>query len=113
MKTLKKKNDFNKVFNRGKSTASRYFVLYWYPNKNEINRYGFSISKRIGKAVVRNKLKRRLKEIIRKLLEDSSLKGYDVIIIARNPVNNLNFYGIKEDLTGLFKKAGLFQNSGK
>ncbi len=113
MKTLKTKKDFNNVFNRGKSTASRYLVLYWYPNKKEINRYGFSISKRIGKAVVRNKLKRRLKEIIRRFLEDSSLKGYDIIIIARNPVNSLDFNGIKNDLTRLFKKANLFKNSGK
>lgn len=113
METLKKKNDFNKVFNRGKSTASRYLVLYWYPNNKEINRYGFSISKRIGKAVVRNKLKRRLKEIIRRFLEDSCLKGYDIIIIARNPVNSLDFNGIKDDLTKLFQKAGLFKNTGK
>jgi len=113
LKTLKKKKDFNKVFNRGKSTASRYLVIYWYPNKKEINRYGFSISKRIGKAVVRNKLKRRLKEIIRRFLEDRCLKGYDIIIIARNPVNSLDFVGIKNDLNRLFKKADLLKNSGK
>ena len=113
MKTLKRKKDFNKVFNRGKSTASRFLVIYWYPNNKEINRYGFSISKRIGKAVVRNKLKRRLKEIIRRFLEDSCLTGYDIIIIARNPVNDLDFEGLKDDLTRLFKKADLFKNSGK
>jgi len=107
LETLKKKKDFDKVFNNGKSIASKYLVFYWNPNKKDKNRYGFSISKRIGKAVVRNKLKRRLKEIIRTEVESICNKGYDIIIIARNPVNNLDFSGIKKDLLGLFKRAGV------
>ncbi|MGM0446055.1 MAG: ribonuclease P protein component [Bacillota bacterium] len=109
METLKQKKDFQKVFNLGKSTASKYLVLYWNPNKLNNNRYGFSISKRIGKAVVRNKLKRRLKEIIRTRLNNTAC-GYDIIIIARRPVNSLGFSEIKDDLKNLYKKAGLIDN---
>ncbi len=107
METLKKKKDFDKVFKNGKSIASKYLVFYWNPNNKDKNRYGFSISKRIGKAVVRNKLKRRLKEIIRRDVESICNRGYDIIIIARNPVNDLDFHGIKKDLLRLFKRAGL------
>ncbi|MDZ7673144.1 MAG: ribonuclease P protein component [Halanaerobiales bacterium] len=109
METLKQKKDFQKVFNCGKSIASKYLVLYWNPNKLDNNRYGFSISKRIGKAVVRNKLKRRLKEIIRTRL-DNTAYGYDIIIIARKPVNSLGFSEIKNDLKKLYKRAGLIDN---
>jgi|AntRauTorckE6833_2_1112554.scaffolds.fasta_scaffold00096_49 ribonuclease P protein component len=109
LETLKQKKDFQKVFNCGKSIASKYLVLYWNPNKLDNNRYGFSISKRIGKAVVRNKLKRRLKEIIRIRL-DNIAYGYDIIIIARKPVNSLGFSEIKNDLKKLYKRAGLIDN---
>lgn len=107
METLKKKKDFDEVFQNGKSIASKYLVFYWNPNNKDNNRYGFSISKRIGKAVVRNKLKRRLKEIIRTDIESNYSKGYDIIIIARNPVNSLDFHGIKKDLKKLYRRAGL------
>ena len=105
--TLKKNREFKQVYSSGKSIASPYLVLYWYSNNKEKNRYGFSISKKIGKAVVRNKLKRRLKEIIR-LKEEKICMGYDIIIIARNPINKLDFQKLKKDLIKLYKKAGIW-----
>lgn len=109
METLKRKKDFDRLFNNGKSIASHYLVLYWNPNSEGENRYGFSISKRIGKAVVRNKLKRRLKEIIRKNIGSSKETSYDIMIIARKPVNNLDYHRLKIDLLSLFKKANLYR----
>ena len=108
METLKKNKEFNLVYNQGKSIASKYLVLYYY-NKNDTDQIkaGFSISKRIGKAVVRNKLRRRLKEIIRDE-EDNLKKGYNIIFIARKPVINLDFHKIKKDVKKLFKKADLY-----
>ncbi len=107
METLKKNKDFKRVYSSGKSLASPYLVLYWYTNEKQKNRYGFSISKKIGKAVVRNKLKRRLKEIIRKN-ENKIVKGYDMIVIARKPVNKLDFNKLKIDLIKLYRKAGIW-----
>ncbi|MCF8008700.1 MAG: ribonuclease P protein component [Halanaerobiales bacterium] len=107
METLKKKSDFNRVYKRGKSKASSHLVLYWYPNGENINRYGFSINKRIGKAVVRNKLKRRLKEIIRKEIDRSFKKGYDFILIARKPIVSLEYKEIQKDLIKLFRRSSL------
>jgi len=109
LETLKKKKDFDKVFNDGDSRASRYFVLYWKPNTREQNRYGFSINKRVGKAVVRNKLRRRLKEIIRNRLNTGHLGFYDIVIIARKPVISLDFHEIQDELHRLFKRTGLIE----
>jgi len=107
VETLKKNREFKQVYSYGKSIASSYLVLYWYPNDGAKNRYGFSISKKIGKAVVRNKLKRRLKEIIRHK-ENKVKTGYDIIIIARKHVNRLEFQRLRKDLIKLYKKAGIW-----
>ncbi|NLM97291.1 MAG: ribonuclease P protein component [Halanaerobiaceae bacterium] len=105
MLRLRKKSEFNRVYNRGKSVATYNLVLYYYPNNQNLNRVGFSISKKIGKAVVRNKLKRRLREIIR--LKKDLKKGFDIIIIARKPVIELDYCGLERDLDILLSKAGI------
>ncbi len=108
MKSLKTNKDFRRVYNKGKSYASFYLVLYLLENKKNFSRNGFSISRKIGKAVVRNKLKRRMKEIIRS--EEENIKiGYDLIFIARNPVNKLDFNGLKNETKKLLKKSGVMK----
>lgn len=106
MDRLKKSKDFKKVYNRGKSLATYNLVLYYYPNRTDTNRLGFSISTKVGNAVVRNKIRRRLREIIR--LKENLKRGYDLIIIARKPVVNLDYKGLERDVNKLFKKANLF-----
>ncbi len=108
MESLKKNKEFNKVYNNGKSYATRNLVLYLLSApRNDNNRYGLSVSKRIGNAVVRNKLKRRLREIIREFEKKYNFKSYDIIIIARNPVVDLNYRQIKRDIKKLYKRADL------
>ncbi|WP_041606160.1 ribonuclease P protein component [Halothermothrix orenii] len=100
-----KNSDFKRVYSKGKSLASRYLVLYYYPNNLDKNRIGFSISKRVGKAVVRNKLRRRLKEIIR--LTDNIKSGYDLVFIGRKPSVSLDYHDLKKDVHQLLKRARL------
>ncbi len=107
MDSLKKNRDFKRVYSRGKSYATYNLVFYSLPNSIEKNRVGFSISKKIGKAVVRNKIRRRLKEIIR--LENNLKQGYDMVFIARKPVVGLNYQGLKRDVQRLFKKANVYK----
>lgn len=108
MQSLKKNKDFNKVYNHGKSYATRNLVLYLLAApENDDNRYGLSVSKRIGNAVVRNKLKRRLREVIREFEKKYDFKSYDIIFIARNPVVDLNYQQIKRDVKKLYRKAAL------
>lgn len=98
------------IYNRGKSFATYNLVLYYYPNNSNINRVGFSVSKKIGNAVVRNKVKRRLREIMR--LKKDLKKGFDIIIIARKPVIKLDYSGMERDLDKLFNKAGIQNKVG-
>ncbi len=109
MESLKKNKEFKRVYNNGKSHATRNLVIYYLKREDlENNRYGLSVSKRIGNAVVRNKLKRRLREVIRDFEKEYNFdKSYDIIFIARNPVVDLDYRGIKRDVKKLYKKANL------
>ena len=66
----------------------------------ENNRYGISVSKKVGKAVVRNKIKRRLKDIISK---NSIKNGYDYVIIVRKAIIELSYEDMKNELLKLIK----------
>ena len=112
MESLKKNKDFKNVYSKGKSKASRYLVIYKLENNLNYNRYGFSISKKIANAVGRNKLKRRLREIIREIEKKEKINlGYDIIFIARKPVVDLDFNELKADSKKLIKKMGLYKSS--
>ncbi|MEG1509646.1 MAG: ribonuclease P protein component, partial [Clostridia bacterium] len=61
---LKSKKSFNYIYKKGESTANKYIALLSVPSKFP-KKFGFSVSKKVGNSVVRNKVKRRLKEIVR------------------------------------------------
>jgi ribonuclease P protein component len=84
LRSLARKRDFDLVFREGISAAAKYLVLYARPNELNWNRLGLSVSKKIGKAVVRNRVKRLLREAVRKLFGDS-MQYYDFVIIAKKP----------------------------
>jgi len=109
VESLKTNSEFKRVYKNGKSYATRNLVIYWLPTKLDKNRYGFSVSKRVGKAVVRNKIKRRLKEIIREFEKQYNFKTYDIIFIARNPIVDLDFSQLKRDVRRLYGKSGLIK----
>ena len=67
--TLKKNKEFTFVYHRGKSCATRRMVLVYFKNKYGGLRSGFSVSKKVGGAVVRNKVRRRMKECMREILK--------------------------------------------
>lgn len=105
---IKKNQEFRRVYKAGASLADRFLVVYRIPNKQGINRFGFSISKKIGNAVVRNRIKRILKEICR--LNNNHMKqGYDIVIIARNPAKNQSYQGLEKSLINLLKKINVFE----
>lgn len=70
------------VFKNGVSSASKYLVMYARPNELDFNRLGLSVGKKAGKAVTRNRIKRLLKEAMRRILQGLPL-NYDFVIIAR------------------------------
>ena len=109
--TLKKNNEFRRVYQRGTSVADRFLVIYCFPTQNNGTKFGYSISKKVGGAVIRNRLRRILKEICRKH-QDKLRPGWDIIIIARLPVAGKDYEHIEKSLLGLFKKAKLHHEKG-
>jgi len=70
---------------------------------NDIIRFGYVISKKIGKSTVRNKLKRQVKEIFRNL-EKKNTKSIDILFIAKKPMVNLDFYSLKDQIYNNLQK---------
>ena len=108
VESLKKNKEFKKVYENGKSYATRNLVIYCLNyEKGKNNRYGLSVSTKIGNAVVRNKLKRRLREIIREFEKEKDFKGYDIIFIARKPVVQIDYQRLKRDVRKMYKKMNI------
>ncbi|MFC0210926.1 ribonuclease P protein component [Paenibacillus chartarius] len=104
---LAKREDFNKIYRYGKSAANHQFVLYYYPQKELGHfRLGISTSKKVGNAVVRNSLRRRLKEIVR-LNADKFPPNYDYILIVRKPAVEMEYAELEKSLFHVVRKAGL------
>lgn len=104
---LKKNEEFQRVFNRGASVANRQLVLYAFPNPKTAHfRVGISVSKKIGNAVVRNRIKRLLKEAIR-LNKDRIESGYDLVLIVRKPALELDLMGLSASFSHVLKRANL------
>ena len=84
--------------------AGKHLILYCLYRNNREKRFGFSVSKKIGKAVVRNRIKRVLREICR-LHNDSFKEGYDYIVIPRRNAIKQNFQLLKEEMLRLAQKT--------
>ncbi|MBH0230245.1 ribonuclease P protein component [Halobacillus yeomjeoni] len=108
---IKKNEEFQKVFQHGESFANRQLVLY-YLKKQEQNhfRIGLSVSKKIGPAVVRNQVKRYLRQAFKEL-EDQIHPDYDFVIIARKPTNKMNFHEIKKSLNHVLSRSKLLNKT--
>lgn len=103
---LKNNRDFRKVYNLGKSYGNKFLVLFLIKNNLSYNRVGFSISKKLGNSVVRNKVKRRIKEAYR--LNKNDIKtGYDIILLARVNAKNVGYKEIESALLHLIRISGL------
>ena len=100
---VKRNIDFQAIIKQKKSVASRQFVLYY--AKNDFNHYraGVSVSKKLGKAVERNKIKRQVREMIYEIFEDQESSDY--IVIVRNGYLINSFDENKRDLAKLRKKV--------
>jgi ribonuclease P protein component len=101
---LTRKADFEAVYKKGGSWAGREIVIRVLPNGLEISRYGFVVSRRVGKAVVRNRVKRRLREIVR---QSPLRSGWDIVIIARVAAAPAGYAALERSVKSLLSRAGL------
>lgn len=106
---VKKEADFQRVFHQGKSMANRQFVIYTLPKEGQAHfRVGLSVGKKMGNAVKRNDIKRKIRHVMIELDQEDKIKSdIDFIVIARQPVAQMNFHEIKKSLLHVMNKAGL------
>jgi len=108
---LKKKDDFAKVMRSGGAAADECLILKFCGNQQETSRVGFVCSKKVAKrAVARNKIKRRLREIVRKLLPAIN-PGLDLVFLTRPGIDKIEFGEMEAKVERLLKKARIIINN--
>ena len=106
--SLKKNYEFRRLYNKGKSAATPYVVVYVKRTGRDTNRLGVTVSNKIGKAVVRNKVRRRLREIYR-LHEDRIVPGLDIVVVARVKAAHATYWQLDESFVRLCTKLGVWK----
>lgn len=107
--TIKKASDFKNIYTNGKSQASKNLVLYVLKSSAmERNRYGISVSHKVGNSVVRHTLIRRIREIYRKNV-DKIKEGYDLIIVLRVGSDKTEFIKLNEEFLQLCKRQDILE----
>lgn len=99
---LRKNIEFKRVYNKGKNYWNRNLTLYVKKNGLEETRLGITITKKIGNAVVRNKIKRRVKEIYR-LNKHRVKNGYDLIFIPKKNVVDLSYKELERSIIHILR----------
>lgn len=105
-KRISRSYEYRNVYQQGKKIPGRYIIAFVTPNLTENNRFGIVTSKKVGKAVVRNKAKRQLRAIVKSQWADLG-QGYNVVIVVRNSFPGIPFKLIKKDFSIVMRKAGL------
>lgn len=98
--TIKENRTFQRMYRKGRSAVTPFLVLYCRPNGQSHNRLGVTVSTKLGGAVVRNRARRRLREVYR-LAQPEMKQGYDVVLVARARAVN----GPYSRLTAAFHRA--------
>lgn len=109
---VKKEKDFDAIFKKGASVANRKFVIYRLENNETHFRVGLSVSKKLGNAVTRNQIKRRIRHV---LIQNSNqlVDNVDFVVIARKGVELLEYAEIEKNLLHVLRLAKIYQEGNK
>ena len=99
---LRKHAQYCRVQSKGRRVGGKFLLFIFSPSSLVHARFGLTVSKRVGKAVIRNKVKRRLREILRH--HKNVLCGLDVVVIAKNNAASASFVSLKQDVTELLER---------
>lgn len=106
--SLKENSAFRRLYHRGASAANRYLVVYCRRNGQPVSRLGFTVSTKLGHAVVRNRIRRRLREIYR-LNEGRFRTGFDIVVVARSRAVTAEYAELEKAYLSLADKLGLLE----
>jgi ribonuclease P protein component len=99
---LRRKEDFSRVYKKGKSVGDRYVVVFALRNQLGYSRISFLASKKVGNSVKRNRARRLMRESVREI--GSLPEGYDFIIIARNTINDKKCADVKKSIEAALRR---------
>ena len=106
--SLKLNHIFQRLYHT-KGVADGFLVLYARKNRSGSNRVGITVSKKLGKAHVRNRVRRRIREVYR-LNEEQFQPGWDIVVVARSKAVDAEFSRLTRSYLSLAKKAGILRN---
>ncbi|HEX3025720.1 MAG TPA: ribonuclease P protein component [Clostridia bacterium] len=106
--SLKENREFRRLYKKGRSYVSPVVVVYMLKNKKQYNRIGITTGKKLGKAVIRNRVKRIIREAYSGV-ETQTKTGWDFVFVARNRAVNLKSWQMMKTLKGLFIQAGVWK----
>ncbi|MDE6261650.1 MAG: ribonuclease P protein component [Oscillospiraceae bacterium] len=109
--SMKENHLFRRAYNRGKTAADGRLALYVRRNGQKNNRLGLTVSTKVGCAVVRNRIRRRLREIYR-LNEDKLVSGADVVVVARVRAASSDYHQLERSFLKLADKLELLKKEG-
>lgn len=103
---LKQNHEFRRLYGKGKSAVSPYFVIYCRKTGRPVSRLGITTGVKLGNAVKRNRARRRIRELYR-THEAELLPGYDIVIVARTRAIYGRYGELKRSFSQQMKKLGL------
>ncbi len=106
--SLKNNYEFRRLYAKGRSAASPTLVVYMRHTRRDVNRVGFTVTTRLGNAVTRNRVRRRLREIYR-LHEDELLRGTDLVVVARGRSVEAAFGALERDFLSCCRRLGMLR----
>ena len=110
--TLKKNSDFRRLYSKGKSAVTPFMVVYCRRNGLDHNRVGYTVSTKLGHAVVRNRVRRRIRELYR-LNRDKMRPGWDVIVVGRGRSAAGPYQKMNEAYLDCLRRLSLLQEEGE
>jgi ribonuclease P protein component len=103
---LKQNHEFRRLYNKGKSAVSPYFAVYCRKNHRPMSRLGITTGVKLGNAVKRNRVRRRIRELYR-TNEQNILSGYDIVVVARTRAIFAKYSDLEQSFRKLMKKLEL------
>lgn len=106
---LRKRKEFSYLYNNGTAKHTEHLTVVYLPTKHRALKLGFSVAKKIGKANVRNLVKRRLRSIVREIVSVLP-DNYNMVVIAKSGIENIAYDKLCKETRLLFSKTGLIKD---